>query len=272
MLKKIFLYTLLCCTLCLSPALFGQESVTNSGGEGVTADDSRKTQTRPYTPSRRFTASYADTLRRLLDRYQPSWSNVRMAAFGMIGNLDYQFYNFGLNYDYFNGGKSMYHLSLGYVGSDLISGVDAAGFNAGFLYGAVLSRKHYRDGATAFSLDMGGIINHIDVDGRDDSGNLVTGKLHSYEFHLGPRFDLFLRIMPQRSIIDMWFSTYLHLIAGYKDVEKIENGMTESSVSGEGVGFSWGLLLSTALINIDMEIGSFRETFLRLGLGFAISL
>ena len=244
------------------------EAIT-SPDEGATADGASIPRSRPAR-----TTIDADVLRRLLDRYRTKWSFLRLSVFGLNFSSRYQFFNPILNYDHFNGDRSLYHVTAGYAGKDILDGIAATGFTAGFLYGAVLDKKLYRAGARVFSLDMGGLVNHVAVDGNMDTWSHphVTGNLKSYEFRLGPRFDLFLRMLPQKSIIDMWASVYVHLVAGYRAVERIEDGTAVHDDSGAGAGVAGGILLSAALFNIDIEAGHFRETFVRLGFGFGFRI
>ena len=218
--------------------------------------------------------SYTPRRRRYIIRFRPRYPNYRNLRIsgGMLLTYDYNFLNFQVNYDYFDGNKSIYHLIAGFTPKDITSGAGATGFTGGFTYGMVMSKSHYRDGATVLSLDMGGYINIFDIDG--DSGSYhITGSYKNYEFCFGPRFDLYLKFFGRRkSLMDMWFSTWLHVLAGYKEWDKFRDGSLRNSEDGGGVGISWGMVLTASMINLELEGGYLKEGFLRFTFGISFNL
>ena len=76
----------------------------------------------------------------------------------------------------------------------------------------------------------------------------------------------------KKSILDLWLSTYLHLVTGYKKYDRLDDGSLEASSKGGGIGFSWGLILTATMMSIDMELGSFNEFFFRFGFGLSFNL
>ena len=221
-------------------------------------------------------SEYTPRRRRYVIRYRPTYPqyrNLRIGG-GILMTYDYTFLNFQVNYDYFDGNRSIYHLVAGFTPRDTSSGSDTTGFTAGFIYGRVMSKSHYRDGATVLSLDFGGYVNMMDIDGIEDYGSdRITGKYNNYEFCFGPRFDLYLKFFgSKKSLMDMWFSTYLHVLGGYKEWDRYENGSLDNAEDGGGVGILWGMVLTASMINLELEGGYLNEGFLRFSFGISFNL
>jgi hypothetical protein len=209
---------------------------------------------------------------RIVYRY-PTYSFIRTSLFGIFMTSGYDFYNLTFNYDHFDGKKAMYHLTLGYIPRDYNYSVDAAGFTAGFTYGKILSGSHWRDSAGTISLDFGGMVNYAKIDDQSEGWyGHIKGKYQNFEGHFGPRFDLFLKLLPNNRILDCWLSTWFHLVGGARKWDCYEDGSLEGSGSDAGIGFAWGMVMAGALINIELEAGFFIEGFLRAGIGLAFGI
>lgn len=164
----------------------------------------------------------------------------------------------------------MYHLTLGYIPKDFNTGAATKGFTAGFTYGRILSGSHWRDSAGAISLDYGFLANYAKIDGESDSwswSGYMTGTYQNIEAHFGPRFDLFLRLLPNNRLLDCWLSTWFHVIAGARKWDRFEDGTPDGSGSDAGIGFSWGMVMAGTMINLELEAGYCIEGFMRAGIG-----